>query len=128
MSGRNVVRPAARALACSLVALAAGWTVTPASAVARTLTSDDVAFGGQELAKPVSISGGAGFKAVLSINGVQFTQGEDARAVLNGVLSVKNTAPSGKVRVELRMAINGKPEAMVFSRDGCRRRLCEPFL
>ena len=57
MSDRNVARAAGRALACLLVVMAAGWASSPVSAAGRVLTSDDVAFGGQELASPVSVSG-----------------------------------------------------------------------
>ena len=65
---------------------------------------------------------------MLSINSVQFTKGENARAsALNGVLSVKNTAQSGKVVVQLRMAVNGKPEAMVFSQTVAAGDNANPF-
>ena len=64
---------------------------------------------------------------MLSINGVQFTKGENARAALNGVLSVKNTAQSGKVVVQLRMTVNGQPEAMIFSQTVAAGDNANPF-
>ena len=96
----------------ALVALAVAGPCTPVHA--RPLTSDDAALGGVELSKAVTLPADGKFRTVLTIKGVKFGAGEDARALLGGVLSVRNDAASGNVLLRARMAINGVPEDEVF--------------
>ena len=104
-----------RLVACAVVALSSAWAATPASAAGRAITTDDVAFGGQELAQTVKVPAGGTFATVLRIRDIKFGPGEDVRAALQGVLSVRNLAKAGSTVVKLRMVINGKPEPMLFS-------------
>jgi hypothetical protein len=108
---RKVIAPL---VGVALVAVAvAGAPLAPA--LARPLTSDDAALGGVELVKPVSLPADGKFRTVLTIKGVRFGSGEDARALLWGVLSMRNNAAAGSARVKARMAVNGVPEEHVFS-------------
>ena len=54
------------------------------------------------------------FRTVLTIKGVKFSAGEDARALLGGVLSVRNGAATGNALLKARMAVNGIPESEVY--------------
>lgn len=97
----------------ALVALAVAGPCTPVHA--RPLTSDDAALGGVELSKAVTLPADGKFRTVLTIKGVKFSAGEDARALLWGALSVSNSAVAGSALVRARMSVNGVPEDEVFS-------------
>ncbi|MFO1049539.1 MAG: hypothetical protein U1E52_16790 [Geminicoccaceae bacterium] len=85
-----------------------------APAQGRPLTSDDAALGGVELSKAVTLPADGKFRTVLTIKGVKFSAGEDARALLGGVLSVRNGAATGNALLKARMAVNGIPESEVY--------------
>ena len=107
----NVVQ---RLVGVALITVAVGGALL-VRASARPLTSDDAVLGGVELAKPVQLPTDGKFRTVLTIKGVSFSAGENARALLWGVLSVRNSAASGIALVRARMAVNGIPEEDVFS-------------
>src|SRR5690349_17911019 len=115
MFDRRSARSARHAVACSIVALSLGWTcASPASAAGIPLTSDNVAFGGPELAKPVTVSGGGKFTTLLTIPNVKLPTVKEARTMTSAAVSVANNG-AGKVLVRLRLAINGVPDSQVFS-------------
>lgn len=98
----------------ALIAVAlAGAPHAPAQG--RPLTSDDAALGGVELSKALTLPADGKFRTVLTIKGVKFGAGEDARALLWGALSVRNSAAAGNALVRARMVINGVPENEIFS-------------
>jgi hypothetical protein len=116
MDGNPIARPGAHSIRSRLVGIALGCAcATAAPAMARPLTSDDAALGGVELAKPVTLPADGKFRTVLTIRNLAFSKGEAARALLWGVLSMKNNAATGSDLVKLRMSVNGTPEDHVFS-------------
>ncbi|MFO1071086.1 MAG: hypothetical protein U1E14_21430, partial [Geminicoccaceae bacterium] len=110
MSSHSLLQLTGVALTSAVLA----W-VPHAPAQGRPLTSDDAALGGVELSKAVTLPADGKFRTVLTIKGVKFSAGEDARALLWGALSVRNSAVSGNALVKARMAVNGVPEDDVFS-------------
>ena len=112
MPDRDFIR---RTVACPLLVLSLAWVcAAPASAAPRTLTSDNVVFGGRELPKAVPLPGGGKFTTLLTIPDVKLPSVKEARSMTSAAVSAKNSG-GGKAVVRLRLVVNGVPTGGVFS-------------
>jgi hypothetical protein len=94
----------------------AGLSALPAPALAAVpLTTENVAFGGKELASPVILPNTGKYIGLLTIANVALPTVKEARALLQGALSVKAKTGTGKALVRVRMTVNGVPEDEVWS-------------
>src|SRR3954447_14947188 len=112
MPDRGFIR---RTVACPLLVLPLAWVcAAPASAAPQTLTSDNVVFGGRELAKAVPLPGGGKFTTLLTIPDVKLPSVKEARSMTSAAASAKNSG-GRKAVVRLRLVVNGVPTGGVFS-------------
>lgn len=100
------------------IALAAGVAISavslPAAAAPIALTTENVAFGGEELEKAVLLPGGGKYIGLLTIANVALPTVKEARALLQGAISVRAKKGTGATVVKLRMTVNGVPEEEVW--------------
>ena len=89
----------------------------PLTAVAApvALTTENVAFGGRELKGPVALPGAGKYIGLLTIANVALPKVNEARALLQGVISVQAKKGTGSGVVRVRMTVNGLPEDEVWS-------------
>jgi hypothetical protein len=117
MFGTNSKRAARSTLRAFSIGAMLGWAALPSARAQGLvlLTTANVAFGGKELASPVSLPSTSEYIGLLSIANVALPTVKESRALLQGALSVKSAKGSGKALVRVRMTINGVPEQAVWS-------------
>lgn len=99
----------------ALPALAGAAAAGPVAAAPIALTSENVAFGGEELESAVTLPGGGKYLGLLTIANVALPTVKEARALLQGAVSVRAKKGTGATVVKLRMTVNGAPEDEVWS-------------